>query len=365
MAERIEVAECVLPGHPDKLCDAAVDAIAEFVRQRDPEGQVGLEAACMEDKMVLTGRIAAYQPVIDQLDVTEIVRETYRKAGYGADPTGRMWLPDPQSVQVTNLIRMGPFEPGERELRHLADDQAVCVGYAQCMNSQDMPMALRTARIIAEQIRYARQKEGAGLLGPDGKVLVRMRCIGPKRYEPLQISLSLHHHENADWLKLRQIAEDACTFAVNRRDIGEILVNSGGMFTCGGPMGDNGLSGKKLVADAYGPTVPIGGGAWSGKDLRKVDRLGGMLARRLAKLAIAHKWGGEALVQLAYVPGCDRPVSIDLWRDGVAYEGDVLQLLGNPAVDNQTVWQQFVQYEGALDDLARYGHFPHDAPWEQ
>ena len=117
-------------------------------------------------------------------------------------------------------------------------------------------------------------------------------------------------------------------------DADDLALNGAGMFVSGGPNGDNGLSGKKLVVDAYGPTVPIGGGAWSGKDFHKVDRLGGLLARSLAKRAVLRALAGEVQVTLSYTPGCERPVRVDALLDGRPV-GDLLARLGQPETGNQ------------------------------
>ena len=364
MHVQVSSAEWVLPGHPDKLCDAAVDAVVDFVRHRDPEGQVGLEAAAMRDTMVITGRIATYQSVLDELDIPELVRDVYRSAGYGMDEHGYLWAPDPQQVQVVTHIQTGEFEEGERENRHLSDDQAVCIGYAN-VRIASVPVSVQFVRGIAEKLVEARKGKGAGLLGPDGKVLARVEESHPKQWTPTLCCVSLQHRPDADPLLLREIVEEAAHWASDRRAVLDLQVNPGGMFVCGGPYGDNGLSGKKLAMDAYGCSVPIGGGAWSGKDFAKVDRLGGMLARRLANLAIGQHLGTQAQVTLTYTPGCDAPVAVDLWLDGKRYEGDALAQLGHPVVDNLSVWREFVTVNHSLVDLARWSHWQDYSPWER
>ena len=137
MTIRTEVAEFVLPGHPDKLCDAVVDSIVQFVRERDPLGQCGLEAACVFDQIFLTGRIASYEHVLAELDVDRIVRETYASAGYGLDESGYKWGPLPEYLKITTAFCWGAFEEGERDLRHLSDDQAICIGFANHFSDTD------------------------------------------------------------------------------------------------------------------------------------------------------------------------------------------------------------------------------------
>lgn len=352
MALRTEVAEFVLPGHPDKLCDATVDGIVQFIRERDPLGQCGVEAACVFNKFFLTGRVAAHADVLAALDVEAVVRATYASAGYGLDATGFLWGPPPELLEITTAFCWGPFEEGERELRHLSDDQAICIGYANQMGETDhLPPAHWLARQIGTELARLRLAKGAGEVGPDGKVIVRVQSDGT-HWQPLHVSISLNHHEGSNWLLLRSIAEEAVEIACKGKNFPEITLNGAGMFVSGGPTGDNGLAGKKLVVDAYGPTVPIGGGAWSGKDLNKVDRLGGYLARDLAVKAVAAIGCQEALVTLEYIPGCEKPVRVDLLADGKSQRKPID--FGDVA--NQGVSARFSRTLHDLPQLARWGH---------
>jgi S-adenosylmethionine synthetase len=363
-SKHTEIAEHVLPGHPDKLCDAAVDAVVDFIRQRDPKGQCGLEAACVFDSLYLTGRIAAEQQVLDELDIDAIICNTYLEAGYGVDGVGWLWGPAPDSLNIQTNLCLGPFVEGERELRHLSDDQAICIGYANTLDETNhLPPAHWLARRIAYQLVQLRASKGAGQIGPDGKVIVSVETHG-NHWEPIHVSVSLNHHETSDWLLLREVVDEAVETACAGKATPDIELNGAGMFISGGPNGDNGLSGKKLVVDAYGPTVPIGGGAWSGKDMHKVDRLGGLLARKLALLAVHSGLGNESLITLQYIPGCNRPTRINLECNRKPFDGDVLQVLGNPDVDNLAVWSDYVKTETALQNLARWGHQVPDVPWE-
>jgi len=179
MSLRIEVAEFVLPGHPDKLCDAMVDGIVQFIRERDPLGQCGLEAACVFDKVFLTGRVAAHEHVLAELDIDRIVRDTYASAGYGVDATGYKWGPLPENLNITTALCFGPFAEGERELRHLSDDQAICIGYAnQMVETDHLPPAHWLARKIGKELFRLRRERGAGHVGPDAKVIARVESDG-------------------------------------------------------------------------------------------------------------------------------------------------------------------------------------------
>jgi len=364
-----ETAEFVLPGHPDKLCDAVVDAIVDTVRRVDPKGQCGLEAACVFDRIWLTGRIAATRPeVLASLQdggLEQRVRDTYASAGYGEDSAGYLWGPSPADLRIETALCIGVFADGEAENRHLSDDQAVCVGYAVAdEQTGHLPPAHWLARCIGRALVRLRAERGAGEVGPDGKVVVRVRRNGAG-WMPEHVSISLNHHENSDWLLLRRLAEEAVDSACAELPTPELVLNGAGMFIAGGPNGDNGLSGKKLVVDAYGPTVPIGGGAWSGKDFHKVDRIGGLLARELALACLHEGLAEEALVTLEYTPGCERPVHVAVRLDGRPCGLDLIERLGNPSLDNLSVWQRYVRCKANLVELARWGHQQSGMPWEQ
>lgn len=372
-AARNETAEFVLPGHPDKLCDAAVDAVVDYVRRWDPVGQCGLEAACVFDRMVLTGRIASRDTrVVERLmqgELHRLVRGVYASAGYGEDAAGHVWGPRPEALKIGAIkpgtLRIGPFEEGEAALRHLSDDQAICIGHAVRSPATDyLPPAHWLARRIGRELHRLRGEKGAGHVGPDGKVIVHgERSGGSERFRPRLVSISLHHHEKSDWLLLRAVAEEAVETACAGWPLPEVQLNGAGMFVCGGPNGDNGLSGKKLVVDAYGPGVPIGGGAWSGKDFFKVDRLGAMTARRIALESLAASAAEEATVTLTYLPGGDRPARLDLLLDGAPSAAiAVPRSFGN--LESRRLHGLFVDAGAQLEELARWGHQREGMPWE-
>lgn len=360
-----ETAEFVLPGHPDKLCDAVVDRIVDTVRRGDPEGQCGLEAACVFDRLFITGRIAARREVLEALDVDALARSAYASAGYGVDAAGHAWGPLPGNLRIDTAFCRGEFEAGERELRHLSDDQAVCVGYANRMAGTDhLPPAHWLARRIGRELQRLRLEKGPGQVGPDAKVVVRVERQGWE-WRPVHVSISLNHHTASDWMLLREITEEAVETACAGKPLPDLALNGAGMFVSGGPNGDNGLSGKKLVVDAYGPTVPIGGGAWSGKDFRKVDRIGGLLARELALAAVRESGAGEALVTLEYIPGCDEPVHVGVLLDGRPAEPGSLAVTRALPRDNLDVWRRYVSVDVPLVELARWGHQQAGTPWDK
>jgi S-adenosylmethionine synthetase len=190
-----------------------------------------------------------------------------------------------------------------------------------------------------------------------------MRAARAGAFRPELVSVSLNHHEQSDWLLLRRVVEEAVETACAGMALPEIEMNGAGMFVAGGPNGDNGLSGKKLVVDAYGPGVPIGGGAWSGKDFFKVDRLGGMAARRVALESLVASDADEALVTLTYLPGGDRPARVDLLLDGQTSDKIVVPA-SFAALESRVLHELFAPASARAVDLARWGHQQPGMPWE-
>jgi S-adenosylmethionine synthetase len=367
---RHEAAEFVLPGHPDKLCDAVADSIIDWHDNCGKDLQFGLEVACVFDRVFITGRIA--NP-IDRVRLVfpdrrdEIVRRAYASAGYGVDAAGHAWGPLPENLKIDWALCLGGFAEGERELRHLSDDQAICVGYAlRSPRTNYLPPAHWLARRIGRELARLRVEKGAGQIGPDAKVIVHGTRLGPGgAFQPDLVSVSLNHHEGSDWLLLRRVTEEAIEIACAEAAFAlpDIEMNGAGMFIAGGPNGDNGTTGKKLVVDAYGPGIPIGGGAWSGKDFLKVDRLGGMAARRLALESLLASDADEALVTLTYLPGSDRPARIDLVLDGTASDRVVVPAAFG-VLDSRVLHAAFAKRNTTHLDLARWGHQRPGMPWE-
>ena len=363
---RLTVAEWVLPGHPDKLCDAVADRLVGEMLRIDRRPQCGIEVACCFDRVFVTGLIAGLsesaggdswfdeqgrtKPGTDL--IASAVRAAYAGAGYDA-----LWAPDPAGLVVdASALRIEARNEEWRSLRTLSDDQAICVGYAQdTPGTLHLPGAHWLARRIARELHARRNAPEAEdwirtAIGPDAKVIVRGDEGAELRFVPRSVSISLHHAEDADWRLLRRFAEGAVAAACAPGPVPELEFNGAGMFVCGGPMGDNGTTGKKLVMDAYGPGVPIGGGAWSGKDPCKPDRVGGWLARQLALELVRGGRARQALVQLEYRPNDEAPSSIAACLDG--RWADASRWSFRHPLDTRTV------SDGLLDELRTRGLRP-------
>ena len=366
MTIRILPAEFIFPGHPDKLCDAIADALVAEAIRREPRALVGVEVAVHCEHVIVTGRIACHGA--EEIDVVGIVREIYRSAGYGNG-----WYPAPDELKIDNQLCLGPLEDGEAEFRELSDDQAICIGYAiNLPQTNYLPVEQWIVRAFAQRLHRLIGEKPDLSLGPDGKVIVFVREDGTN-WSLDGFSCSLQQREYADDIALHRavrlaVGEELARLSNLLPGLSpelpeELTVNGAGAFDVGGPEGDNGLSGKKLVVDAYGPRIPIGGGAWSGKDFFKADRAGGLHARRLAKLAVRLGLGQEAWVTLGWFPG-DRAARVLQIRNEV---GDLHNSKALSEMVDLTLARSGEQFSipDALVVLARWGHFTDvGLPWE-
>jgi S-adenosylmethionine synthetase len=347
MTEPIVVAESVLPGHPDKVCDRIADLLVDAACARDPRALVGVEVALHRSMVVVTGCLTTAPPMTPE-DVDRIVRGGLASAGYGGD-----WPPDPASVRLVLDLRLEELSDDLRHLRSISDDQAICIGWAGGAREDGY---LPAAHRLAWQARCALlDRVRRDDLGPDGKVLVAARG---RSIEGL--SLSIHHRRAPDRTALWRIAAEVAG-AIGLEDLDRVEVNGGGDFDIGGPQGDNGLSGKKLVVDAYGPSVPIGGGAWSGKDPHKVDRCGALRARHAALRGLRLGLGATVQVTLGWRPGDESPSHIGLESDGVARSPAVL---GPIDWSIEGTWRDLRLGEVGFASWSDGGWFQRGAPWQ-
>ncbi len=354
-------AEWVLPGHPDKLADAVADALVQAARQRQHEALCAIEVAVHRDTVYLTGRIACEGS--DRLDLPALVRGVYASAGYGS-----AWRPAPADVTVADNLCLDTLVPGEERIRHISDDQSIVTGYAVDLPGLgNIAPEQWLAREIARRLFELVQSPIA--LCPDGKVLVVLEENGARR-RLLAVSCSLLAQVGD--IDLQRAAVQVVGEVV--RDIAgrvegfdptlpaDITVNGSGTFTLGGPEGDNGLSGKKLLLDHYGPRVPIGGTALSGKDFWKPDRAGTLLARRLALAVVRAGVAPEATVQFVSFPGDEAPryVRITTTEGELPDAARWLDLV-DCRFSVAAAWCDGID----LVDGARWGWFGHEAPWEK
>lgn len=317
-----EFGEVVSPGHPDKLADAVADAVVSIVYENDCSALVGVETAVSLDRVFITGRIATTEKVLRSLDLNAVVRKVFRDAGYGRRNSGTVWPPDPDRIVVdkSGLI-LDEIKEDERGIRCLSDDQSITVGYA--VNSPETNYIPRGQWLAWQVMREIRLLTAArpGRFGPDAKVLTQV-ANGEPNWTFDRLVVSMQHAAAIDWSEIGRIVYRAldslkkrfgesgvaCSF---NPDAIDLIINGHGDFSTGGPLGDNGLSGKKLVMDAYGPMAPIGGGAYSGKDPHKVDRAGAVLAREMALHSVINEGNPWDTIQLSWAPGMQHYVAMN------------------------------------------------------
>ncbi len=329
-------AEFVLPGHPDKIADAIADRIVHEAWSRERRALVGVEVALHRDVVFIDGRIACRDAA--SIDLKGIVRSVYADLGYG-----KVFGPDPRRIKLRTDLCLGPLQRGEAKFREVSDDQVISVGYACSTPGTDMrPVEYALVKRLAGALDALRRSDPTLGFGPDGKVIVLVReeqidapstvaltptgnaaqragrvapLVAPAtiRWQIQAITTSLQHRADWDPVKAHRavrerILAEAQTLAaivpgLSLADDLDLRINPIGDFVEGGPFGDNGLSGKKLVMDAYGPRVPIGGGATSGKDRWKADVRGFHLSREIAVGQVLRHGCRECTVTLAINPG--------------------------------------------------------------
>jgi len=360
-AEQIRTAEFVLPGHPDKLADAIADAIVKEAMHRERRALVGVEVALHRNAVFIDGRVACQGA--KKIDFAGIAGGIYRSAGYSD-----RFTPLPDQVQVSTDLCLGPLWPGEAKFREVADDQSIVTGYACSTPGTEMlPVEHALVRRLAIRLSRLRQARPHLRLGPDAKliVLVRESACG-ERWVLERVSVSQQHA--ADWNAVRgrraietELRQEAAAFAACVPGMSvspdlHLQLNDAGDFVEGGPHGDNGLSGKKLVCDFYGPRVPIGGGAMSGKDLWKADRAGPLIARELAVQGVQRLGLRECTVTLVICPG-DKEfrVASVTGPGGMALPAQAVGVL-EACVDLRLA-SKGAAAVGSLVNRARWGHF--------
>ena len=378
--------ESVTEGHPDKLCDQISDAILDSVLKEDPEGRVACETCVTNGLVVVMGEISTSTYV----DVPFIVRETLKQAGYvdaayGIDykSCGVVVSIQEQSKDISSgvtrsleLRHRGVANSHSEDMDRIgAGDQGMMVGFACNETPELMPLPLSLSHKICRRLTQVRKEGQLPYLRPDGKsqVSVEYKYGVPKRIDTVVVSAQHAPEVDTDVLSkdimelvIRDVVPDSLRDANTR-----YFVNPSGRFAIGGPMGDTGLTGRKILVDTYGGIARHGGGAFSGKDPTKVDRSGAYAARYVAKNLVAAGLADRAEIQVSYAIGVAQPISISI------------ETFGTGKVEDSLIHDLVVKYfdlrpAAIIADLdlrrpiykptAAYGHFGRDdldLSWEK
>jgi S-adenosylmethionine synthetase len=387
--EFLFTSESVTEGHPDKIADQISDGVLDAVLKDDPYGRVACETLVNTGLIVVSGEISTDTYV----DIPEVARETvkrigYDDAGYGFDchTCAVINAIDKQSPDIAQGVdsayetRHDPSDEDELDVAG-AGDQGMMFGYASNETDELMPLPIALAHRLAKRLSEVRKGEVVPYLRPDGKTQVTVRYQAGKPVEVEKILISTQHADGIDSESL--IKPDLLEHVLRPVLPGELydekklsrnfLVNPTGRFVIGGPMGDCGLTGRKIIVDTYGGMARHGGGAFSGKDPSKVDRSAAYAARWVAKNIVAAKLAERAEVQVAYAIGVAHPVSVMVETFGTELEGRTNAQIAK-AVDEVfdlrpgSFREELKLHRPIYQKTAAYGHFgrdDHDFTWEK
>ena len=381
MKKVLFTSESVTEGHPDKICDKISDAVLDALLEQDPYSRVACETCCTTGLVMIMGEITTKAVI----DYQKIVRETVREIGYDRAKYGF----DCDSCAVLSSVHeqppdiaLGVDKSLEAKNGEIADkydtgagDQGLMFGYACDETPELMPLPISLAHKLAIQLTNVRKNHTLDYLRPDGKtqVTVEYQDDVPVRVDTVVIST-----QHSDSVTLEQIREDLIANVItpiipaNLMDAEtKIYINPTGRFVVGGPAGDSGLTGRKIIVDTYGGYSRHGGGAFSGKDPTKVDRSACYATRYIAKNIVAAGLAKKCEVQLAYAIGIAKPVSvmIDTFGTGIVDEALISEAVQrNVDLRPAAIIDRFGLRRPIYSATAAYGHMGREdinAPWEQ
>jgi len=372
--------ESVTDGHPDKLCDAVADAVLDDVLDHDPMARCAIEVATTTGLVIVLGEMTTTHYV----DVQEVVRRTVREIGYNDSRLGFDWETCGAMTAIKEQspdIARGVDHALEGRDSELVDelgagDQGMMFGYATDETDELMPMPIMLAHRIARRLGEVRRAGTLPFLRPDGKSQVTIEYDAEGRpFRVHTVLVSTQHDPDIEMEDLAAAVREHVVEAAIPADLLDDgtrhLVNPTGRFVIGGPMGDSGLSGRKIIVDTYGGTARHGGGSFSGKDPTKVDRSGAYMARYVAKNVVAAGLARRCELQLAYAIGVARPLAINVqtWGTGTVADTRLAEVIES-CFD--------LRPGSIIDDLdlrrpiyrqtAAFGHFGRpelDLPWER
>ena len=370
--------ESVAVGHPDKVCDTVADAVLDAIISQDPNSRVACEVSVCTDYMLIMGEVTTTANV----DVEKIARETVRKIGY--DKEGIGFCADTVKIDV-RLNKQSPDialgvdnsqeakNGGDEFDKHGAGDQGLMFGYACSETEELMPLPITLSHKMCQKLEQVRKEGVLDYLRPDGKgqVTVEYQDGKPTRIEA--VVLSTQHNESVTTEELRKdIKEKVIDQILPKEYVDEntkFYINPTGRFEVGGPNGDSGLTGRKIIVDTYGGKCPHGGGSFSGKDPTKVDRSATYMARYVCKNLVKAGLATECQLQVAYAIGVAKPVSVMVNTFGTGKLSD--EVIADIVVKEfdlrpSAIISKLDLRKPVYSNTSSYGHFGKEyLSWEQ
>lgn len=381
MKKVLFTSESVTEGHPDKICDQVSDAILDEILKVDPVARVACETLTTTGIVMVVGEITTSQYVDIQSIVRNVLKEigyTRAKFGFDASTCSVVTSINEQSRDIALGVDSAlEYKNGNEDKYNSvgAGDQGMMFGYACTETDEFMPLPITLAHKLSKRLSYVRKNDILGYLRPDGKSQVTVEYIDgvPSRIEAIVVST-----QHSPSVKLEQIQKDIKEFVIDEvipeyliDENTKIYVNPTGRFEIGGPMGDSGLTGRKLIVDTYGGFGRHGGGAFSGKDPTKVDRSATYMARYIAKNIVASGICEKLEIGISYAIGVAKPLSIyvDTFGTGKISDNRIIEIINKvfdlrPAAIIDTLDLRRPIYR----QIAAYGHFGRndlDLPWEK
>ena len=303
--------ESVSEGHPDKVCDRISDALLDLHLKHDPHARTAVETMATTNRVIIAGETAAGK-LPDNEEIEDCIRQTVKEIGY--EQPGFDW----RRLQIENYLHRQSADIAAGIGSGGAGDQGIMFGYAKKEPgylTEYMPLGIYLVNKILKDLKNARREQKAPGLEPDAKAQITLLCEGRKAVKTATLLVSCQHQEKLTPEDVREIILEQLKASLPEEFIPapqNILTNPAGRFIIGGPDGDTGLTGRKIIADTYGGYAPHGGGAFSGKDASKVDRSAAYMLRYLAKNIVAAGLAGECLLQISYAIGHRLPLSLHI-----------------------------------------------------
>lgn len=357
--------ESVTEGHPDKLCDSISDSILDECLKQDENSRVAIETFASKNLITIAGQITTNA----NINVEEIARNRIKEIGYDNEETDIDYRTCRIEINITKQssdIAMGVDVGG-------AGDQGMMYGYASDETPEYMPFAISMAHKLARRLTQVRRNKEIAYLRPDGKtqVTVEYEDDKPKRVEAVLIS-----NQHLDGIDLEKMIEDITEKVIKKvipsnyiDENTKIYVNPTGRFVIGGPLGDTGLTGRKIIVDTYGGYSRHGGGAFSGKDASKVDRSAAYMLRFIAKNIVANGYAKKCEIQIAYAIGMEKPMSIyiDTFGTNTIPEEEMIKLIEEKFDLTPNGIIQYLDLKKPIyTQTTNYGHFgKENLPWEK